>query len=190
MRKVILLVHVSLDGFMAGVNGEMDWIVYNKELERYSHDLIGSLDTSLYGRVTYQMMESYWPTVPGNPTSSKEDVEYAEWLNQAEKIVFSRTLDKVTWQNSRIVKDDIAGEIARLKQKPGKNMIMIGSPGLVQTFVQQNLIDEYRINVNPIILGSGKPLFAGMDHIQPLKLLEARKMEGGVVALRYEPAAP
>jgi dihydrofolate reductase len=187
MRKVIYLVHVSLDGYAAGPNGEIDWIVYNDEVEKYSHDLTSSVDTTLYGRVTYQMMESFWPTVPGNPASAQAEIDYSRWLDNATKIVFSKTLENVEWQNSRVIKDNLQEEITQLKQQPGKDLLILGSPGLAQTFMQLGLIDEYRINVNPVILGSGIPLFGGFDSKNPLKLLEAKTLEGGVVALQYEP---
>lgn len=190
MRRIIFLIHVSLDGFVAGPDGEIDWIVYNDEIEKYSHDLTNTVDTTLYGRVTYQMMESYWPTVPGNPASTPSEIEYARWLDQATKIVFSRTLKGVEWQNSVLVKENIAAEMTRLKQQPGQDLLMLGSPSLAQTFMNLGLINEYRINVNPVVLGSGKLLFDGLADMLNLKLLEARTFKGGVVALSYEPVKP
>jgi len=187
MRKVVFLIHVSLDGYVAGPNGEMDWIVYNDELEQYVHALHSSMDAAVYGRVTYQMMESYWPTVLTDPASTPGALEHARWLEDATKIVVSRTLDHVEWKNSVVIGKNVAEEMAAIKQQPGKNVWLLGSPSVAQTFMQLGLIDEYRINVNPVILGGGKPLFGGLDTPLPLKLLEARTIPGGIVALRYEP---
>ncbi len=185
MRKVLFLIHVSLDGFVAGPNGELDWIVYSEELEKYVHDLTSTLDGAIYGRVTFEGMLSYWPTVAGNPESTKPEVDYALWLDEATKIVVSTTLEKVEWQNTLLIKDNIAAEITRIKQQPGQDLILIGSPSLAQTFMKLGLIDEYWININPVVLGSGIPLYKGLDSKLDLKLLELKKFEGGVVALRY-----
>src|SRR5262245_59403315 len=127
MRKVMLLMHVSLDGFVAGPNGEMDWIKFDDELIDYVADLTNRADTALFGRVTYQMMAGYWPTAAKSPTATQHDIDHANWVNPAPKIVFSRTLEKTEWQNSRIVRDNIAAEIAKLKEQPGKDLLMIGS---------------------------------------------------------------
>ncbi|MBZ0296342.1 MAG: dihydrofolate reductase family protein [Anaerolineae bacterium] len=188
MRKVIFLIHVSLDGFVAGPNGEMDWIVYNDDVEQYSYSLHDATDAAIYGRVTYQMMEGYWPTVLENPDAGSE-IAHARWLEDATKIVFSKTLDSVEWKNTVLIHDHIAEEMTRIKQQPGKDMWLLGSPSLAQTFMRLGLIDEYRLNVNPVILGSGLPLFTDQNEILNLKLLEAQTFQGGVVALRYAPAS-
>ena len=188
MRKVIFLIHVTLDGFVAGANGEMDWIVYNDEVEKYSHDLHSTTDAAIYGRVTYQMMEGYWPHVLDDPSSSAGDRNHAQWLEDATKIVVSKTLDSVEWKNTVLIKDNIAEEMNRIKQQPGKDLWLLGSPTLAQTFMQLGLIDEYRINVNPVVLGSGQPLFGDLDQTLHLELLEAKTFKDGVVGLRYAPA--
>jgi dihydrofolate reductase len=187
VRKVIFLIHMSLDGFVAGPKGEMDWIVYNDELEKYSHDLHSSTDAAIYGRVTYQMMESYWPTVLTDPSATGGALDHARWLDKATKIVVSRTLDSVQWKNTVLIRDNIGQEMAKIKRQPGKDLWLLGSPTLAQAFMKHDLIDEYRINVNPVVLGNGKPLFGGLDKPLNLKLLEARTFTVGVVALRYEP---
>jgi dihydrofolate reductase len=186
MRKLILLMHVSLDGFVAGPNGEMDWIVYNDELESDAHSLHETADTAIFGRVTYQMMKGYWPTVHDNPTSTLPEKEHATWLDNATKIVVSKTLENSDWQNTRLVSENISDEITKLKQQPGKAIWLVGSITLAQTLMRFNLIDEYRINVNPVVLGSGKTLFCG-DKLN-LTLTQAKPMKGGVVALRYQPS--
>jgi dihydrofolate reductase len=140
MRKVIWLMHVSLDGFVAGPNGEMDWIYLDDEVFEDVHGLVSTADTALFGRVTYQLMESYWPTAADSPTATKHDIDHSRWINPAPKIVFSRTLEKTEWQNTRIVKDHIAEEISELKKQTGKNLILFASPGLGSTFMNLDLI--------------------------------------------------
>jgi dihydrofolate reductase len=190
MRKVISLIHLSLDGFAAGPNDELDWISYDDELEQDAHSLHAVTDTVIWGRRTYEGMASYWLTVPGNPESTPAELEHARWLADATKIVVSRTLDQIEWdgaQNTVLIKDNIAEEINKIKQQPGKDIWFLGSVALAQTFMQFDLIDEYRININPTVLGRGKPLFTGNTRNFPLTLLEAKTFKSGVVALRYEP---
>ena len=190
MRRIVSLVHVSLDGFAAGPNDELDWISYDNELEQYAHSLHAMTDAVIWGRRTYQGMAGYWLTVPGNPASTPAELEHARWLDNATKIVVSRTLDRIDWnnaQNTLLIKDNIAEEINKIKQQPGKDIWFLGSTMLAQTFMQLDLIDEYRININPTVLGRGKPLFASGTRAMPLKLLESRAFKSGVVALRFEP---
>src|SRR5690606_24378992 len=147
-------------------------------------------DAVIWGRRTYEGMASYWLTVPGNPDSTPAEREHARWLENATKIVVSRTLDRIEWngaQNTVLIKDNIAEEISRIKQQPGKDIWFLGSTTLAQTFMQLDLIDEYRININPTVLGRGKPLFAGVTRDFPLRLLATRTFKNGVVGLRYEP---
>ena len=190
MRKVISMIHLSLDGFAAGPNDELDWIAYDDELEQYAHSLHATTDAVIWGRRTYEGMAGYWLTVPGNPASTPAEREHARWLENSTKIVVSRTLDRVAWNdapNTVLIKDHIADEINRIKQQPGKDIWFLGSVMLAQTFMQLDLIDEYRLNINPTVLGRGKPLFAGVTRDFPLKLLDAKTLKSGVVALRYEP---
>lgn len=185
MRKVIWLMHVSLDGLVAGPNGEMDWISLDDELFEDVHELSNTADTALFGLVTYQLMESYWPTAADSPTATKHDIDHSRWVNPAPKIVFSRTLETAEWQNTRIVKDHIAEEIAELKKQPGKNLILFASPNLGSTFMNLDLIDEYWFNINPVTLGKGKPLFKDLSNMHKLKLLESKAYKIGVVKLHY-----
>jgi dihydrofolate reductase len=185
MRKVVWLMHVSLDGFVAGPAGEIDWVYFDDELIEDVQGLVNTADTALFGRVTYQLMESYWPTAADSPTATKHDLDHARWLNPAPKVVFSRTLKNVQWQNTRIVKDHIGEEIDRLRKQPGKNLILFASPTLGSTFMNLNLIDEYFFNVNPIVLGKGKPLFRDQSDMHRLRLLESKTYKNGVVGLRY-----
>jgi dihydrofolate reductase len=190
MRKVIALIHLSLDGFASGPNDELDWISYDDELEQYAHSMQALADAVIWGRRTYEGMASYWLTVAGNPDSTAAQLEHARFLDSATKIVVSRTLDRIEWndaQNTVLIKDNVAEEINKIKQQPGKAIWFLGSTMLAQTFMQLDLIDEYRININPTVLGRGKPLFAGVTRQIPLKLLESKTFKSGVVALRYEP---
>lgn len=191
MRRVISMIHLSLDGYASGPNDELDWIAYDEELESYAHSLHAQTDAVIWGRRTFEGMASYWLTIPGNPDSTPAELEHAQYLQDSTKIVVSRTLDHIGWgdaQNTVLIKDNITDEINRIKRQPGKDIWFLGSTTLAQTFMQLDLIDEYRININPTILGQGKPLFAGVTRHFPLKLLESRPLASGVVALRYEPA--
>ena len=190
MRKIISLIHLSLDGFASGPNDELDWISYDNELEQDAHSIQALTDAVIWGRRTYEGMASYWLTVPGNPNSTPSELEHARYLDNATKIVVSRTLDRIDWnntQNTVLIKDNIAEEINKIKQQPGKDIWFLGSTMLAQTFMQLDLIDEYRININPTVLGVGKPLFANITRQFSLKLLESKSFKSGVVALRYEP---
>ena len=186
MRKLVALMHVSLDGFAAGPNGELDWAIVDEDIEQYVEKLLKPVDMALYGRITYGMMESYWPTVPANPASSRHDLEHAHWVENVSKVVFSRTLSKVEWHNTRLIKDAIAEEVSQLKREPGGDMMIFGSPSIVHMLTPTGLIDEYLINVNPLVLGGGTPLFKGVEGSIPLKLVEAKTFRSGVLGLRYQ----
>lgn len=190
MRKVISFMHVSLDGFTTGPGGELEWAIVDEELNPYIDSLFVNVDTALYGRVTYHGMESYWPTVLTDPNASPHDLEHARWVDNVSKIVFSKTLSSVEWKNTRLVKDRIAEEIAALKQEPGSDLMIFGSPGLTHTFIHLDLIDEYRLFLNPIVLGGGIPLFQDISSWKRLKLLAAKAFQSGVVGLHYQPARP
>jgi len=186
MRKVISFMHASLDGFVAGLNGEMDWIIHDEEIFEDAIDLAGTTDAAIYGRTTYQMMESYWPTVLTLPSSTKNELHHAQWVEDIHKIVFSKTLEKAGWNNTTLIKENIIDEMRKLKRQPGKNMMIFGSPGLTHSFMQMDLIDQYRININPVVLGNGIPLFKNMNGKIRLKLLKTKMFNAGVVGLHYE----
>jgi len=188
MRKVLLSNLVTLDGFFAGPKGELDWHIVDEEFNQYAIDLLSKVDALLFGKVTYQLMADYWPAAATNPSTPKSDVEIADKMNNLPKIVFSKTLQEVKWNNSRLVKENIAEEISKVKQQPGKDMVIFGSGSIVSTFMQHGLIDEYRIIVNPIVLGNGNPLFKGINGKQNLKLLNTKVFDSGLVILFYEPA--
>ena len=183
MRKVIVSNLVSLDGFISGPNGEIDWFSWDKELENYSKEQLGSMGTILFGRVTYELMASYWPAA----TAATDDQMIIDAMNNLPKIVFSKTLEKVEWKNSRLVKDNIEGEVAGVKRQSGKDIVIYGSGSIVSALAQAGLIDEYRIFVNPVVLGSGKPLFKDIKNRLTLKLLNTKTFGNGLVLLCYEP---
>lgn len=182
MRKIIVSNYVSLDGFFAGPKGEIDWFVWDKETAEYSIQQLNSIDTILFGRTTYDLMAGYWPT----PEAVKNDPIIAEKMNDLPKVVFSTKLEKVEWKNSRLVKGNIIDSTLKLKKRPGKDMVIFGSGSIVSQFTQHGLIDEYRIFVNPIVLGSGKFQFKDLNERLKLKLLSTKTFQCGVVLLYYE----
>jgi dihydrofolate reductase len=193
MRRVILAMQMTLDGFSTGPNGEMDYLPpFNdekswKDLHEEMWNQLRSADTFLLGRVTYQIWEKYWPAAATSPSSAKNDIEFSKFADKTQKIVFSKTLEKAEWQNTRLVKENIAEEIARMKQQPGKNMVVAGGAGIAQTFIRLGLIDEYLVTVHPVILGIGKPLFGNLGDKIKLKLVGTKTFNTGAVELRYQP---
>jgi len=185
MRSLVAFMHVSLDGFVANRRGEMDWITIDDEIFKDAMMLAENSDTALFGRVTYQMMESYWPTVLSSDSSTELELQHAKWMENTSKIVFSETLERVEWKNTRLVNRNIPQEIIRLKQRPGKKLMIFGSPRLTHSFMQWDLIDEFRININPVVLGGGIPLFNIHNRID-LKLITTRIFRSGVVGLHYK----
>ncbi len=187
MRKVIASTFVTLDGYMVGPNEDISWVTNNfsEEMGTYAGNLMNSMDTIMIGRVTYEIMINFWPA------ATEETAPGADKMNTTPKIVFSRTLDQAKWgkyNNARVVRDNAAEEIARLKQLPGKDMVIYGSANLVQGFTKLGLIDEYQLLVHPLVLGGGKRLFADMAHPVNLKLLRTESFKNGVAVLYYEPA--
>jgi dihydrofolate reductase len=189
MRKIIVTMWITLDGFIAGPNDEMDWVgaLYDEAMGHYEYDLVSAADTLLLGRVTYQSFAGAWPKVPENPEASKGEVEYAHQVNAMRKIVFSKTLSSVEWNNSTLVKEIVPEEIEQLKQEQGRDMVIYGSASIVQALTNLGLIDEYQLLVHPAVLGSGKPLFQNIKHKVNLKLLKTETHPSGVVRLHYQP---
>lgn len=190
MRKIIVTMWMTLDGFIAGPNQEMDWIgqFYGEAMGHYETELIKAADTLLLGRTTYQSFAGSWPHVPDSPSASEGEKEYARLLNAMRKIVFSKTLESADWNNSQLFKEIIPEEITQLKQAPGKDIVIYGSASIVQQLTNLGLIDEYQILVYPVLLGSGKPLFHNIKNRVTLKLIETQTHPSGVVLLTYQPA--
>jgi dihydrofolate reductase len=189
MRKVISFMHISLDGFVAGPNGEMNWIKADEEIFNHVGKRISQGDTALYGRVTYQMMESYWPTAADKPTASKHDIEHAKWYKNVHKVVLSKTMGEAL-PNTKIISNNLTDSINEIKKHSGEDILLFGSPTATHSLMQQNLIDGYWLFVNPIILGQGIPLFAGINSDSDrekikLKLLTTRQFTNGVTELNY-----
>lgn len=188
MRKIISFMHISLDGFVAGPNGEMNWIKVDDELFDYVGKRISEGDTALYGRVTYQMMESYWPTAGDKPGASKHDVEHSKWYNNIHKVVLSKTMKGENLANTTIISDNIAEKINEIKQArdgQGGDILLFGSPTATHSLIQLGLIDGYWLFVNPIILGQGIPLFTDIKDKIKLNLLTTRQFTSGVTELNY-----
>jgi dihydrofolate reductase len=182
MRKIIFQMMVSLDGYFEGGNKELDWHLVDEEFNEYASALLDSVDTILFGRVTYQLMASYWPT----PIAKTNDPVIAEKMNNLQKVVFSKTLTKAEWNNTMLVKKNAVEEISKLKQQSGKNMVIFGSSDLTVNLTNSNLIDEYRIFVNPVVLGSGKPLLKGLKDRLSLNLIRTKIFKSGLVMLCYK----
>jgi dihydrofolate reductase len=185
MRKIISFMHISLDGFVAGPNKEMNWIKVDAEIFDHVGKRIGKTDTALYGRLTYEMMEGYWPAAGKEPDASKHDKDHSSWYNKAHKIVLSRTMKGADLPNTTIISDNLSGRIAEIKGQAGSEILLFGSPTATHALIQQNLIDGYWLFVNPIILGQGIPLFTGSKEKTSLKLLTTRQFASGVTELNY-----
>lgn len=186
MRKLICHFQVSVDGFMSGLNGEMDWTGDHHDEAMWAdvNALMATTDTVLFGRLTYELFESYWPHASANPASTQGDLGFAAWIERTPKIVFSRTLTATTWANSRVVKD-LVGEVTCLKAQTGKNLLMFGSTTAVSALANAGLVDELHVNVHPVVLGQGKPFLSSLVATRKLELLETKRINAAVVGLRY-----
>jgi dihydrofolate reductase len=183
MKKLIMFNLITLDGFFAGPNGEIDWHNVDDEFQEFAIDQLNSADGLLFGRATYQLMAGFWPT----PDAARQAPGVAARMNSLSKTVVSKTLASVEWNNTRLVKENVQEELAKLKQQPGKDLLLLGSADLASTLTGLRLIDEYRIMVNPVVLGKGKPLFKNIDHKLAFKLLATRVFRAGNVLLYYAP---
>ena len=183
MRKIFLFMMVSLDGYYEGPNGDISWHNVDDEFNEFAVKQTREVGTLLFGRKTYEGMASYWPT----QAAISNDPIIAGLMNSLPKIVISTTLDSAEWDNTRLVKENVDEEISKLKHEPGKEIAIFGSSDLAVSLAQIGLVDEYRIMVNPIILGEGKSLFEGADKLV-LKLIKTRTFNSGNVLLYYQPA--
>jgi len=185
MRKIVLFMHISLDGFAAGPNGEMDWIHVDDEIFDYAGNQTDDADAALYGRVTYQMMDAYWPTAGDQPGASKHDVKHSQWYNSVDKIILSRSLAGNNLKRTTVISDNIHERITKLKQQRGKNILIFGSPTAARSLLRENLIDEFWFFVNPIVLGKGISFSDGVVEKVKLKLVSTHVFSCGVVCLQY-----
>jgi dihydrofolate reductase len=181
MRKLIATMNMTLDGFC-----DHTAMIADDEIHEHYNELLRNAGTLLYGRITYQLMESYWPSVVKNPTGNKPTDDFAVLIDNISKIVFSRTLKNVDWKNSELKKEVIKEEILELKQQAGKS-IFVGSPSLIVALTNLDVVDEYQLSVQPILLGSGLPLFKNLKDRTDLKLLRTKTFGCGALTLYYEP---
>jgi dihydrofolate reductase len=186
MRRVVVFNQVTLDGYFAGVDGDISWFKGgdgDPEWDAFVEDNAQGGGVLLFGRITYELMASYWPT----PMASRDDPVVAERMNHLPKVVFSRTLDKVSWDNTKLVKSDLTAQVRRMKRESGPDMVILGSGSIVSQLTEEGLIDEYQIVVNPVVLGEGRTMFEGVTERLILKLTKTRTFRNGNVLLCYEP---
>jgi dihydrofolate reductase len=186
MPRLVVFNHVALDGYFVGLSGDMSWAhKQDPEWKEFAAENASGGGRLLFGRITYELMASYWPT----ELAMKHDPVVAERINELQKVVFSRTLDKASWSNTKLVKNDIAAEVRKMKQEPGSDMAILGSGTIVSQLAQEGLIDEYQIVVNSIVLGKGRTMFEGIKEKLVLKLTKSRAFGNGNVLLCYQPMA-
>lgn len=186
MRKLVAFNQITLDGYFSGANGDFSWAHKDKDDAEWNDFVAENASGGgvlLFGRVTYELMASYWPT----PMASQNDPVVAERMNSLTKIVFSRTLEKASWSNTRLIQGDLAAEVRKLKAEPGPGMAILGSGSIVSQLAQAGLIDELQIVVNPLALGRGKTLFEGVEQKLPFRLVKSRTFGNGNVLLCYAP---
>lgn len=186
MRKLIVSNLVTLDGFFEGPKQEQDWFTVNEELFDYLKNLLDSVSTILFGRITYEQLAGYWPT----PAAEEQDPTIIHKMNSLSKIVFSKTLSSVGWNNSILIKENITEEIQKLKESSEpweKDMVIFGSGSIVSAFTEAKLIDEYRLILNPVLIGNGNSLFKTISTKQNLDLIRTKTLSNGVIILYYHP---
>lgn len=184
MRKIVLSIGISLDGFIEGPERQIDWHLVDDELHQHLNDELRTMGAFLEGRVTYELMEAFWPTADADPGAAPVVVDFAGIWRQMPKIVYSRTLEQAG-PNATVVREVVAEEVRALKAQPGGDMV-VGGADLAAAFRELDLIDEYRIYVHPVLIGRGKPLFHPSDALTPLRLVGTRAFGNGVVLLRYQ----
>jgi len=185
MRKLILVAHISIDGFVAGLQGELDGFPSGDENLEFVCRLTDDADAAIFGRVSYELLNGFWPKAKDLPHATKNQVEYSNWYNRAEKIVCSGRLTIENINHTSIINDNISKEILSLKQQQGKNILIFGSPSISQVLIQFNLIDEYWIFINPVLFGKGIPLFKDSPDNVNLHLIETKQFANGEMAIHY-----
>ena len=184
MRRIVVMMSVSLDGFFEGADRDLSWHMVDDELHGHFNEQLGAMSAFLDGRVTYGLMAEFWPTADDDPSNAGPVAEFARIWREMPKIVFSTTLERADW-NTTITRHVVVEEILALKAQPGGDMALAGAD-LAATFMQHDLIDEYRLYVHPIVLGAGRRLFPAADTPVALRLAETREFGNGIVLLRYE----
>lgn len=186
MRKLIISMHVSLDGYAAGPKGEMDWIRFDDAMFEFVGGLTDQSDTALYGRITYDMMEAYWPTAGDKPKATAHDKHHSAWYNSVNKVVVSESLQHNLSKKLEVISGDLKGNIEKLKSQPGKNIVIFGSPSIVRQLIEYDLIDEYWLMMNPVILGSGISTFPKDIRQMNLEPGEIRSFACGATGMNYK----
>jgi dihydrofolate reductase len=186
MRKLVLFMHVSLDGYTTNSKKQMDWVIADEDMFDIAGQQTQKSDTALYGRGTYEIMENYWPTAADKPGATKHDIEHSMWYNNVQKVIVSTTLSGSEIKNTKFISDNLPDEIRKLKNEKGKEIVMFGSPTLASSLMQENLIDEYWLFINPIVVGQGIPLFKNIKHYIELELITSQTFASGVVCLHYK----
>jgi dihydrofolate reductase len=185
MRNILSFMHVSLDGFVAGPQGEMDWIKFNDELFEYADRATRNSDLALYGRNTYQMMDAYWPTAADKPNAGSHTRNHSVWYNKVDKVVLSRSLAGQNIPKVTVVSDNLRTTIMGIKEQPGQQIVIFGSPAAVHSLMKEDLVDELWLFVNPVLLGKGISMFKDIEARTSLTLKESISFGIGVVALNY-----
>jgi dihydrofolate reductase len=190
MGNIVLTEWVTLDGYTSGPDNDMSFVgeSFNAEMGAYESEILDTADTLLLGRVTYASFAGAWPFVPDNPNAAEEEKDYARRLNAKRKIVFSRTLERVDWNNSELLRSIDPEAIRKVKQETERNILIYGSSSIVQQLTNLGLIDEYQLLVHPVVVGDGKPLFKSITAKRRLKLASSKPFTSGVVLLTYRPA--
>jgi dihydrofolate reductase len=178
--------HTSLDGLVAGPNGELDWINVDEEIFDFAEQRTQAADTALYGRVTYQLMEGYWPTAADQPNPTRHDIQHSRWYNNVAKVILSRSMKGANLANTKIISENLTEEIIKLKGGAGREIVIFGSPSAAHSLMAAKLIDDYWLFVNPILLGQGIPLFKGLQDKTELTLLKSHVFSSGVICLHYK----
>jgi dihydrofolate reductase len=186
MRRLISFMHISLDGFAGGPNGEMDWIYVDEDIFDFVGKMAHGSDMALYGRKTYEMMEGYWPTAADSPKATKHTIAHAAWYKKVAKVVISKTLDEKSLSNVKVISKDFEKEINAIKNEKGQDIVIFGSPSATHAMMDNNLVDDYWLFVNPVILREGIPYFNDSKNRVKLKLVESHHFKSGVIALHYE----
>ena len=187
MRNLIVFNHLSIDGYFTGGNGDISWAHTGSDDPEFQEFVAGNASGEgqlLFGRVTYDLMAGYWPT----PLADQQNPVVAKAMNNMQKVVFSRTMEKPLWKNTKLIKTDIVSEIRKMKNESGPGMVIMGSGTIVSQLAQERVIDEYQLLINPVAIGKGRTLFDGMNKILSLNLMSTRTFKNGKVFLRFEPA--
>lgn len=185
MRRLILIAHTSLDGFVAGPQGELDGFDAAEENLEFVCDLTDTADAALFGRKSFELLDQYWPTARDRASATTAEVRYSNWYNKAHKIVISKSMTQSIRSDITIIQDNISKEMIKIKNQPGKDILIFGSPASTQVLIKAELIDCYWIFINPVLFGKGISLFKDLEHKMKLQLIKTKMFSNGEIALQY-----